>query len=116
MGDQFRVDFKIGGPQGPDDPAEFVSLNPCPLPPGAMFPGAPFPGDFSIQNSFNLRFRFGSQQITGDPSLDFELFDVTPGHEKQFGFSSAVPEPGTLLLFGTGVAALYGWRKRRKTA
>lgn len=89
MGDLFRADFQIGG-QTPGDPAEFVSLNPCPLPPGALFPGEPFAGDASIQNAFNLRFRFASQQL-GDPTLDFQLFHVTPGHEQQFGFG---PAPG----------------------
>jgi hypothetical protein len=113
MGDEFRVDFRIGGPAGPGDPAELVSLNPCPLPPGADFPGAPFPGDshIRIQDSFNLRFQFASQ---GDPTLDFQLYDVTRNNE-QFGFA-AVPEPGTLLLLGIGVAAAFGWRQRRQAA
>jgi len=111
IGDYFRVDFQIGGPAGPGDPAEFVSLNPCPLPPGADFPGAPFAGDSHIQNSFNLRFRFASQ---GDPTLDFQLYDVTRNNE-QFGFAP-VPEPGTLFLLGIGVAAACGWRQRRQAA
>ena len=111
-GHLFRVDFQIGGPQGLDDPAEFVSLNPCPLPPGADFPGAPFSGDSLIQNSFNLRFRFASQ--FGDPTLDFQLYDVTL-NDVQFGFAP-VPEPGTLFLLGIGLAAAFGLRKRRKVA
>jgi PEP-CTERM motif-containing protein len=44
----------------------------------------------------------------GDPPL-FSFKDV------RFDFSSAdaVPEPATLLLFGTGLAAAFGYRKRR---
>ena len=111
-GHLFRVDFQIGGPQGLGDPAEFVSLNPCPLPPGADFPGAPFSGDSSIQNSLNLRFRFASK--FGDPTLDFQLYDVTL-NDVQFGFAP-VPEPGTLFLLGIGLAAAFGLRKRRRVA
>jgi len=108
MGDLFRIDFQIAGPAGPGDPGEFVSLNPCPLPPGADFPGAPFPGDSSIQGAFNLRFQFA-----GDPILDFQLFDVTPGHEQQFGFAP-IPEPTAALVFGTALLVI-GVSKRQRS-
>jgi hypothetical protein len=37
-----------------------------------------------------------------------------PGGEIR-GFLHAVPEPGSLVLFGTGAAALIAWRRRSRT-
>lgn len=118
VGDRFRLDFQIEGPVG-GETGDLVSLNPCPLPPGALFADAPFGGDPSLQGAFNLRFRFPSQSAAvasvfpdalGGASLRFQLTNLSTG--QQFGFF-AVPEPSTLLLVVGGMAAAMGWRRRR---
>jgi hypothetical protein len=44
--------------------------------------------------------------------LSFALFQVAPAQVEVT--SASIPEPGTLLLLGTGLAALHRYRARRQ--
>jgi PEP-CTERM motif len=92
LGDIYEVTFTIGG----GDPASFVELNPQPFP--------PFPAD-------GFGFDIFSFSTGGDPTL---TFNVTSGNTT-FGFAPA-PEPSSLLLFGSGLAGLAGFLRRKLLA
>lgn len=94
-GSVFRAGFDISGFAG-----GWVGFNPQPDPPGD------FAGSF-------VGFEF-----TGDPTLHWTLEQGLLDGDVfiPFGFKSfaVVPEPATLALFGTGLAALIGVRRRRE--
>lgn len=91
-GEVYAVTFNLGGA----DPGSFVELNPQPLPP---FPAPGF--GFEI-----FTFTAG-----GDPTLSFSV----TSNGTTFEFSPA-PEPSSLLLLGSGLAALAGMLRRKLRA
>lgn len=51
--------------------------------------------------------------ITGDNRTNAWAFDVLNVNSASTPGGPAVPEPSTVLLFGTGLAGLLGWRLRK---
>jgi hypothetical protein len=104
VGDLFRVSMQIAGANAGD----LVSLNPCPLPPAAAFA--------NMRNPIGFQFAFPVGNTSTDPTLTFQLFDVTQNVGYVFAADSPVPEPATLALTGVGLVAAHLWLRRRKRA
>jgi hypothetical protein len=89
--------------------------------PGQIFTAPPYPGGTNfwftwtteslsfVPNSTSVRFHFqGVSSASYEVGVDnFQITAVSPASE--------VPEPGSMILLGTGLAGVYRWRKGRKT-
>ncbi len=89
---------------------------------------APVPGAVSLDGTGEISFRLDLDATgavrplvdTGagfmnpygptDPFIQMSEFPLTG----EFGAGDTIPEPGTLLLFGSGLAGLAGWRRKRR--
>ena len=60
-------------------------------------------------NLYNFDFSSG-EQVTSDAYSVASIFAVSNGASGSNG-SASVPEPGTLLLLGSGMSMVYAWRK-----
>ncbi len=65
-----------------------------------VWAGATFFGAYNDQAFSTVRFEF-----TGSEYLNFD--------QLEYGAKSAVPEPGTMLLLGSGLVGLVGYRRMR---
>lgn len=88
---------------------------------------APVPGAVSLDGTGEIGFRldldatgavrplvdtgagFANPFAPTDPFIQMSEFPLTG----EFGAGDTIPEPGTLFLFGSGLAGLAGWRRRR---
>lgn len=109
--------------QNPTNSAEWdtITLDPDPnLPDAGVYDALALKDDASLADPFTVSFVWlggsggpGSQYFEiyiDEPSNSFEILD------DGFTTSSAVPEPGTMLLFGTGLAALIGSRRGKRSS
>ncbi len=58
----------------------------------------------NISSSDRLYLQFGTETWIGMSNINFDEFDT----------QTPVPEPASLLLFGTGLVGMRAWRKRRQ--
>jgi hypothetical protein len=74
--------------------------------------GVNYTADIFTLSSSSLA-RFVKFELTGDPSADDGYNNLSIG-EVAFSVAEGVPEPATMILFGTGLLGLFGVRRRRK--
>ena len=76
--------------------------------------------DGYVSNGYTLTYDFSSLDITlgTEYTIGWTPFcanDVLYAQGKWIGPGATVPEPATMVFFGAGMAALAGWRIRKKT-
>ena len=108
-------DFLDPVPAAPNGDWDVLTWNPDLLLPGdgaydayALFDNA------SLADMFNVSFVWLGG-TSGPGSQFFEVYDGFTWSVLEAGATTPVPEPATMLLFGTGLSGLFGFGMRKKS-